>query len=377
MNTNLKFALKARNSKDEALIVLLELDIDKLEVSVQSKNSMTLSDSDIESTINKWNKSEEIDAEGLSEIQIVKFTDESILPNDIKVDKDSFKLRQIQNEWSYAILNAKLFQQFNTELEILKQKAEEVNEYNHDLWQETKEFWEKLLEYKKENEITQDKLNFFKEEVNVIFEKLKLLKEKYLLEKDEVSNQVLKEYSEKIEEIYENLKAKDVHFNTQIESLKHLQHSLKEKDVKRDVKNQLYNDFQKLFETIQSTRKQKFGANAGSRVEGLNRAKAKIEKSLQYDLKDLKFNEDKVAKANNKLEEQLREAKINVLNDRIESKKEKIADIQKTIDKLSKSIQPTEKIETEENKTTPKEGEKLTVKEKDTKNTTEETSENE
>lgn len=342
MNTNLKYALKALNSQDEPLLVFLELDIDKLEVSVRHKDSKTMNDSDIDSQINAWNKREEINESDLSELQVVKFTDESILPEDIKVDKNSFQLRQIQNEWSYAILNAKLFQQFNTELEILKQKAEEVKEYNHDLWQETKEFWEKLLDYKKENEITQDKLNYFKEEVNVIFEKLKLLKEQYILQKDEASNQALKEYSEKIDEIYENLKAKDVHFNTQIEALKQLQHSLKEKDLKREVKNQLFNDFQKLFETIQSTRKQKFGANAGSRIEGLNKAKAKIQKSLDYDLRDLKYNQDKVAKANNKLEEQLREAKINVLNDRIESKKEKIADIQKTIDKLSKTSKPKE-----------------------------------
>jgi hypothetical protein len=55
---------------------------------------------------------------------------------------------------------------------------------------------------------------------------------------------------------------------------------------------------------------------------------------------------DKVSIANNKLELQLREAKINVIKDRIASKEEKLANIKQTIQKLEghsnkKKEQPT------------------------------------
>ena len=68
------------------------------------------------------------------------------------------------------------------------------------------------------------------------------------------------------------------------------------------------------------------------------------------DVRDLDFNTKKLDSVDSKLELQLREAKIKVLKDRIASKEEKVADIQKNLNKLTKKSAPKEKETTEETK---------------------------
>ncbi len=159
-----KFAIRALNSKDEPILVTMELNISTMDVDIHSFPIATKPDQEIEDFISKWNSGETVEFPKNTTSLKRNFTDESLLPDEIKVDGISGAIRQLQNEWSYLLLNAKLFEQFNTELDIIKQKAGEIKAFSHELFDETKEFWEKILEYKKEREINQEKLNYFKEE---------------------------------------------------------------------------------------------------------------------------------------------------------------------------------------------------------------------
>jgi multidrug efflux pump subunit AcrB len=68
------------------------------------------------------------------------------------------------------------------------------------------------------------------------------------------------------------------------------------------------------------------------------------------DLKDIEFNRKKLSTCNTRLEEQLREAKINVLKDKIESKEAKLADIQATLDKLQQKMTTSKEKSTDSDK---------------------------
>jgi chromosome segregation ATPase len=340
-----RFATKALNKNDEPIIATLELNVNSMNIEIKTFPIGTLTENNSDDFIRKFIAEEEIIFPESTLVENRSFTEESLLPDHIKVDGKSGAIRQLQNEWSYLLLNTKLFEQFNTELDEIKLKASELKNFSSDLFDEAKSFWEKVLEYKKEREISQEKLSYFKEEINGVFDHLKILKESMLKEKDEISEKIKTEITSALDIINDKLDQQGAHFKTIMDELKELQTKLKGENVKREIKNVLFDNIQAAFEKLKSKKDDHFGAGNNSRVEGLTKVLDRMMHTLNLDIKDLDFNTKKLNSVNSKLELQLREAKINVLKDRIASKQEKVDDIQKTLNKLTskKSSSQSEK----------------------------------
>ena len=345
-----RFATKALNQKDEPILVALELNVNNMNIEVRYFPTSTIKEDEIEDFIKKFGTGEELSFPESTTLENRSFTEESLLPNNIKIEGKSGAIRQLQNEWSYLLLNAKLFEQFNAQLEDIKIKAAELKGFSSELFDEAKEFWEKVLEYKKEREISQEKLAYFKEEINGVFDHLKKLKESLLKEKDAASEKIRTEFFEIFTSIDARLEEQGVRFNTIMEELKALQTRLRGEDIKRDIKNILFDDIQVRYDRIKVRREEVLGGANNSRIDGLTQALERTQKSLNMDVRDLDFNTKKLDSVDSKLELQLREAKIKVLKDRIASKEEKVADIQKNLNKLTKKSAPKEKETTEETK---------------------------
>lgn len=350
-----RFATRALNQKDEPIVVALELNVNSMNIEIRYFAASTMNEDEIEDFIKKFSNGEELIFPENTVVENRSFTEESLLPDSIKIEGKSGAIRQLQNEWSYLLLNAKLFEQFNSQLEDIKIKASELKGFSSDLFDEAKEFWEKVLEYKKEREISQEKLAYFKEEINGVFDHLKKLKESLLREKDIASEKIREEFTALFANIDARLEEHGVHFKTIMEELKVLQIRLRGEDIKRDIKNILFDDIQVRYDKIKAKREEVLGGAGNSRIEGLTQALERMQKSLSMDIKDLDFNTKKLDHVNNKLELQLREAKINVLKDRIASKEEKVADIQKTLNKLTKKATPKDKDATGVQKSTNRE----------------------
>jgi hypothetical protein len=169
-----------------------------------------------------------------------------------------------------------------------------------------------------------------------------------LKEKDELSEKIKAEFDEKLAQIDSKLEEGGVHFKNLMDELKDMQSKLRSEDVKRDIKNILFDNIQSTFEKIKVKRDNVLGGANNSRISGLQTVLDRIQKTLDLDKKDLDFNLKKLNVVNNKLELQLREAKIKVLKDRISSKEEKVADINKTLQKLTKKSTITKEIILEE-----------------------------
>jgi len=338
-----RFATRALNQKDEPIVVALELNVNSMNIEIRYFAASLMNDDEIEDFIRKYSNGEDVAFPENSSVENRSFTEESLLPDSIKIEGKSGAIRQLQNEWSYLLLNAKLFEQFNSQLEDIKIKASELKGFSSDLFDEAKEFWEKVLEYKKEREISQEKLAYFKEEINGVFDHLKRLKESLLREKDIATEKIREEFTALFANIDARLEEHGVHFKTIMEELKALQIRLRGEDIKRDIKNILFDDIQVRYDKIKAKREEVLGGVSNSRIEGLTQALERMQKSLSLDIKDLDFNTKKLDHVNNKLELQLREAKINVLKDRIASKEEKVADIQKTLNKLTRKAAPKDK----------------------------------
>jgi hypothetical protein len=177
-----------------------------------------------------------------------------------------------------------------------------------------------------------------------------VLKENMIKEKDAVSDKVKTEILEVIEVVKKKMEGKDVHFKSLMDELKEIQNGLRTTDVKRDVKNLLFDEIQNCFEFIKTKRDEVLGGGVKNRVDGLSQVAEKMRKSLEMDLKDIEFNRKKLSTCNTRLEEQLREAKINVLKDKIESKEAKLADIQATLDKLQQKMTTSKEKSTDSDK---------------------------
>lgn len=343
-----RFATSGLNQKDEAIFVALELNVNSMNIEVKHFTTSGMKDEEIDLILKKFVSGEDVEFPVNTIIENRSFTEESLLPDNIKIEGKSGAIRQLQNEWSYLLLNAKLFEQFNAQLEDIKIKAAELKHFSSDIFEEAKEFWEKVLDYKKEREISQEKLAYFKEEINGVFDHLKKLKESLLREKDASSEKIRQEFSELLTSIDTRIEVQGVHFKSILEELKAMQSKLRTEDIKRDIKNILFDDIQSRYDRIKLRRDTLMGGVNNSRIDGLNLALARMHKTLDMDKKDLDYNTKKLDYVNNKLELQLREAKIKVLKDRIASKEEKLADIQKTLQKLTKRSNSKEKPATPE-----------------------------
>jgi chromosome segregation ATPase len=338
-----RFAAGGLNQKDEAIFVALELNVNSMNIEVKHFTTSGMKDEEIDLILKKFVSGEDVEFPVNTIIENRSFTEESLLPDNIKIEGKSGAIRQLQNEWSYLLLNAKLFEQFNAQLEDIKIKAAELKHFSSDIFEEAKEFWEKVLDYKKEREISQEKLAYFKEEINGVFDHLKKLKESLLREKDASSEKIRQEFSELLKSIDTRLEVQGVNFKSILEELKAMQSKLRTEDIKRDIKSILFDDIQSRYDRIKLRRDKVMGGVNNSRIDGLNLALARMQKTLDMDKKDLDYNTKKLDYVNNKLELQLREAKIKVLKDRIASKEEKLADIQKTLQKLTKRSNSNEK----------------------------------
>lgn len=343
-----RFATSGLNQKDEAIFVALELNVNSMNIEVKHFTTSGMKDEEIDLILKKFVSGEDVEFPVNTIIENRSFTEESLLPDNIKIEGKSGAIRQLQNEWSYLLLNAKLFEQFNAQLEDIKIKAAELKHFSSDIFEEAKEFWEKVLDYKKEREISQEKLAYFKEEINGVFDHLKKLKESLLRQKDASSEKIRQEFSELLTSIDTRIEVQGVHFKSILEELKAMQSKLRTEDIKRDIKNILFDDIQSRYDRIKLRRDAVMGGVNNSRIDGLNLALARMQKTLDMDKKDLDYNSKKLDYVNNKLELQLREAKIKVLKDRIASKEEKLADIQKTLQKLTKRSNSKEKPATPE-----------------------------
>jgi uncharacterized coiled-coil DUF342 family protein len=345
-----RFATWALNEKEEKILVTLELNTDNFNVDIQTVKGSDVNTELADTILKNWVDGADVSFPEETVKTSRSFTDESILPENIKIEGKTGAIRQLQNEWSYLLLSTKLFSQFIIEMEELKRKASELKSYSSELFEEAKSFWEKVLEYRKEREISQDKLNGIKEEINQVFDHLKVLKENMIKEKDAVSGKVKSEILEAIEVVKKKMEGKDVHFKSLMDELKEIQNGLRTTDVKRDVKNLLFDEIQNCFEFIKTKRDEVLGGGVKNRVDGLSQVAEKMRKSLEMDLKDIEFNRKKLSTCNTRLEEQLREAKINVLKDKIESKEAKLADIQATLDKLQQKMTSTKEKSTDSDK---------------------------
>jgi hypothetical protein len=260
---------------------------------------------------------------------------DSILPEDIKSDKTG-EIRHKQNEWAVQLLTNKLWESYLIELENLKKRSADLAYYDKGLFEDAKSYWERVLEHKKERNITQERLDKIKEDVNAIFEQLKAFRKTESAEFEKSSNTVRDNVIEKLNQVKSRADEK-ANFKTLHDDIKALQHDIRNQRFSKSDETAVRKAFDDAFHYIGEQRNKYFSDKFESRISGLKDVIFRMEKGLEHDRKDLDYF---TKKADNpriqSLELQLLKVRIRQIKETIVSKEDKLKDIEKTLESIHK-----------------------------------------
>lgn len=333
-----RFTAKGISSDDKEVVLAYELKEQEFKVDLYITPRKSLKPEDLEQLEKAWVNGEAYEFPEDTKLVIPNLNDESILPQDIRSD-EAGKIRIKQNDWAYQLLTTKIWEVYMQELDGLKTKAAELTQYDRQLFDDAKSFWERIVGHRKERDISQSSIDKIKDDVNAIFEKLKTFRKSESAEFETASAKLRDEVTAKLEDLKKRVDAK-ASFKLLAEELKTLQTESRKNRYTKADDVQLRKIFDATFQFINEQRNHFLSDKTDTRVKGLTEVIDKMTASLDRDKKDLEYMN---RKANSpkimQLELQLIKVKTNMLNETIASKEEKLKDIRATLAHVLKQAQ--------------------------------------
>ncbi|MBL0308573.1 MAG: hypothetical protein IPP77_02455 [Bacteroidetes bacterium] len=330
-----RFTAKGVNNEGKEVILAYELKEDAFQVGLYIVPGKSLKAEDKAQLESKWVNGEEFVFPEATVYVNPNLNSESILPVDI-LSEETGKIRIKQNEWAYTLLTAKLWESYLQELEKLKERASGLKQYERQLFDDAKSFWERVLEHRKERDISQERLDKIKEEVNAVFEKLKTFRKTESVEFEAASAKFREETLTKLDEVKKRADEK-ANFKLLIDDLKALQNQSRKNRYSKVDELEVRKQFDSVFQHINHQRDHYFSDKNAIRIKGLAEVIDKMEASLARDQRDLDhLNKKANSNSVQSLELQLIKVKTNMLNETMASKVEKLKDIHATMEKLQK-----------------------------------------
>ncbi|MFN8277757.1 MAG: hypothetical protein U0T84_09750 [Chitinophagales bacterium] len=285
--------------------------------------------------LHEWPETGTFDFPAETVVIMPDLNSDTILPDNIKSEKTG-EIRHKQNEWAIELVTNKLWEAYLIEMDQLKKRAAELMNYDKSLFDEAKSFWERVLEHKKERNITQEKLDKIKEDVNAIFEKLKTFRKTESAEFEKRSNEVRQEVQTRLEALKAKVTEK-ANFKSLHDEIKAIQQEFRQIRLLKSDEGAVRKAFDDAFHFISESRQKYFSGRNEARIAGLNDVIQKMEKGLERDRKDLEYFTRKAEHPKiHSLEMQVLKLRIRQINDIIASKEEKLKDIYKTRESLLK-----------------------------------------
>jgi len=325
------------NAEDQKILAVLRLRAKEKKVDIWTFLKDKVDEDFVESLFADW---ENIDFEKFPEPASFEERDVSetdLLPVDIKADQTDLIIRTEQ-DWQFKILSIRVAEMLLKDLEALRDQIKALNDYDKELWETAKVYNNKVMAHSSERTLSRGQTNELRVVVNECFEllKAKMAKDNERFKEESEANK--KMAFEKINSIVEMAKnpakAKDA-----FEELKKVQNHIKSIRLTKDGRNKVWSKLNDSFNEIKASRKNQFTNRLAGRINGLEKAIDKMQRSINYDTDSVDFHSRKSEHINaTKLEMQLRDAKIKMLKTTIDSKQVKLDDMLLTLDKLQKQL---------------------------------------
>ena len=344
-----KLVLGGTNGQDEKVLLAIELKATENKVDIYSFPESIATEEFSQKLMGDWRDGKEVEfPEGHTHIERALSVSESLLPEDIKVERGDL-IQRAQTEWHFVVLSNKLHAAYESELADLKSKVEGLENYSSDAWNSLKDFWGKLQDQTREKNLFREHADALRDGTNALFTQLKDMRSKADSEMKEKSKGVYDSFMNTLAEIEGKIE-KDARFQHIFTDLKNLQRKFKDADLARDHRNKVYERIDKAFKTAKA---KQFGDNNGeakggnddsamgrlqNRYNGLMEAIDRMSRTIHRDREDLEFQAHRIATSDGQLEAQIRQAKIKMIEDRVVSKEVKLEDMMKTKAELEEKM---------------------------------------
>ena len=349
-----KIVIWANDENDKKILVGLELKAQENKIAIHTFPEEIATELFYNEMMENWRNNKEVAfPDGHTTVEKELNVAESILPDNIKVTRSDI-VNRAATEWQFIVLSTKLYEMYKSELEEKREKVKEMTHFDNSVWSEMKEFWNKVQNQVFDNNLLRDHANQLKEGTNSIFEKLKKLRLALDKEFDEISKRNKGIFNEKLVAIDEKIN-KGLGLKPIFEELKKIQTEYKDTKFNRKDRAEIWDRIDKAFKKVKG---KKPGGNAGKgggnnsplmrvqrRYDGLMSALGKMQHSISRDQKDIDYETRKINTTDGQLEQQIRQAKLKMIEERINSKKAKLDDMMKTKAELETKLANEKKKE--------------------------------
>jgi len=370
-----RLVLWGENAQNEKVLIaaaLKELE-NKVEITVFPLEVAT--EEFAQQMMNDWRNGEEVSFPDQQEkIERPLNLSQSLLPEDIKVDRTDV-VNRAQTEWNFVVMSSKLKDAYESELEDFRARVQRLESFDHSMWEELKSFWDKVQGQIREKNLFGGHAYRLRKATNETFDEMKELRRKMDEEFKEKSKEVKAKFQEELEEIEENLE-KGLGLKPLFEELKKVQKRFKKASFTREDRSKIWKKLDGLFKDVKEKRFGEKSPQSGKqtplerlerRYKGLQKAINKMQSSIGRDKKDLSFEEGRIDKTDGQLEQQIRTAKLKMIEERISSKEVKLQDMLNTRkmleERMEKEVEKQRALEIQKEKQKAKEEAKQKIQE--------------
>lgn len=358
-----KIVLWGENEKDEKILLGIELvEVENI-IRIHSVPEAEATEIFYNQMMNQWREGQDVPMPSTTTVldRPLSMT-EGLLPDEIKTQRQDI-LARAKTEWHFVILSSKLYESYVDEVGQMKERISELKDFDGAIWEEAKAFWKKVQNQVQEKNLFREHAVELRTKTNELFDNLKSLKASMNDEFEKASKEQVDIFTKKLQDIEERIE-KGLGLQPIFNELKAIQNSFKDVKFTRKHHNDVWKRLDGAFKKVKEKR---FGSRASGdnsatnrltrRLEGLLSAITKMEQSINRDVRDKQFQEKRINTTDGQLELQIRQAKMAMIIERINSKQVKLDDMLKTKGELEK------KLEAEKVKAAKREEKKVQAKE--------------
>lgn len=351
-----KLILWGKTEKDLKVLVAIELIENENKVKSYIFTEDVATEEFYNLMLNEWRFDRDVEFPASHQTYETSLTAaEDILPDGILVEKPEL-ITRAKTEWHFVVLSKKLYDLYKDELENMKDQIAALSEFSIEKWDELKLFWEKVQNHVKEKNLFRNHVESLKRRTDELFNDLKNLKNKADHEIREQSEVIFRNFNETLDEIDKKLE-KGLGLQPLFREMKDIQTEFRDAPLSKDHRRKLWNRIDKTFKVIKEKRFGSAGkdkspqARTEKRLEGLLGAITKMEESIKRDKDEMDGNHQRIEETSSgQLEAELRKARLMMIQDRIDSKAEKLKDMYETKAMLESKIESEKNREVERQK---------------------------